>query len=110
MSDDELRRIREAVEAIRNSDGVRYSGAGATRALQQIIQSFNEVATRQTDTLIGLTRWIARLTVVLVALTGVLVAGLIVQIGLMLRAAPASPLAVAPPTQSLSLCSYHCRY
>lgn len=50
-----------------------WSGSGATRELQETIRGFNAAAQRQTETMIRLTRWI-------VALTVVLVIGLVVQI------------------------------
>jgi hypothetical protein len=50
-----------------------WSGSGATRQLEATIREFNEETSRQTATMIRLTRWIVVLTVVLVA-------GLIVQI------------------------------
>jgi hypothetical protein len=75
MSDDELHLIRVAVEAIRESPGVKWPGAGATNKLHETIKQFNEVATRQTGRLVVLT-W------VIAALTLLLVLGLGVQIGL----------------------------
>jgi hypothetical protein len=50
-----------------------WSGSGATDQLRYTIEQFNREAQRQTETMIRLTRWI-------VALTIVLVAGLVVQI------------------------------
>jgi hypothetical protein len=51
MSDDELRRIREILEAILKAPGVQWTGAGATDKLRRTIKSFNRIATRQTATL-----------------------------------------------------------
>ena len=50
-----------------------WSGSGATRQLEATIREFNEETSRQTATMIRLTRWIVVLTVVLVV-------GLVVQI------------------------------
>ena len=72
---DELGRIREAVEAMREMGGVRWSGAGATRELHETIKRFDEAATRQTSRLIGLT-W------VIAALTLAMFLGLVAQIWL----------------------------
>jgi hypothetical protein len=75
MSDDELRRIREAVEGIEKSPSVQWTGAGATDKLHETIKQFNEVATPQTG-------WLVLLTWVIAGLTFLLVVGLGVQIGL----------------------------
>lgn len=51
----------------------QWSGSDATNALHETIKAFNATADKQTRTII-------RLTWAILALTGVLVAGLVVQI------------------------------
>lgn len=51
----------------------KWSGSGATEKLEETVREFNEKASEQTETMIKLTRWI-------VALTVLLVVGLVVQI------------------------------
>ncbi len=55
-----------------------WSGSGATRELHETIRKFNEVASRQTNEILKLTRVIALLTIVMTI-------GLVVQIFLAWR-------------------------
>ena len=56
-----------------------WSGSGATRELHETIRTFNEAATKQTATVIALTRWILILTIVMTV-------AVIVQIVIALKA------------------------